>query len=252
MDGTQIYLILAIGSLGMLIMAGAIITFVVFYQKRMMREQVKRQALEAEYQRKMMEAALDSQEEERRRVAGDLHDSVGAMLSAVRMGLITLSRKDPSLAERMQQSKEMLDDTIESVRRISRDLMPSTLEKFGLLQAVHELCNRFEETAHIPIEYHEQADQLRLSKKQEMFAFRIVQEVLNNILKHARATQIVVHVSGDSELCIEMADNGIGFDAEAVKADPSGRGLGLFNMENRARLLGGSVRFEKIYPAGAA
>lgn len=251
MDVSQVYLILAVGSLGMLIMAAAIVTFVVFYQKRMMREQLKRQALEAEYQRKMMEAALESQEEERRRVAGDLHDSVGAMLSAVRMGLITLSRKDPSLAERMHQSKEMLDDTIESVRRISRDLMPSTLEKFGLLQAVHELCNRFEETAHIPIQYLEQAEPLRLSKKQEMFAFRIVQEVLNNILKHARATQIVVQVSSRPDLCIEVADNGIGFDAEAIKADPGGKGLGLFNMENRARLLGGSVKFKSNEPSGS-
>ncbi len=134
-DHSNFILIFSLATVGMLILAASIILFVVFYQKKMIQEQLKRQQLELEYQQKMMEAALESQENERRRVAGDLHDSIGAMLSTIRVSLITQARRDNADLESINQSKKMLDDTIESVRRISRDLMPSTLEKFGLAHA---------------------------------------------------------------------------------------------------------------------
>ena len=82
----QVALLIAIGTVGMLLLAIAIILFMVFYQKKMIQEQLKRQQLELTYQQKMMEAALESQENERRRVAGDLHDSIGGMLSTIRVG----------------------------------------------------------------------------------------------------------------------------------------------------------------------
>src|SRR5215510_3796250 len=130
----QVALMIAIGTVGMFLLAIAIILFMVFYQKRMLQEQYKRQQMELDHQHKMMEAALESQEQERRRLAGELHDSIGAMLSTIRVGITTLARQVPD-PKSLEQSKEMLDDTITSVRRISRDLMPSTLEKFGFVQA---------------------------------------------------------------------------------------------------------------------
>src|SRR5687768_3477261 len=142
----QIYLIIAVAIVAMLVMSGAIILFVVFYQKRMIKEQLKRQALEFEYQQKMMQAELESQESERRKLAADLHDSIGGMLSTIRVGMSTVAKGLPN-PHSIDETKRMLDDTISSVRRISRDLMPSTLEKFGLTYAIKELCERFEQTA---------------------------------------------------------------------------------------------------------
>jgi two-component system NarL family sensor kinase len=123
--------IFSLATVGMLILAGTIIVFVVFYQKRMIQEQVVRQQLELDYQQRMMEAALESQENERRRLSSELHDSIGAMLSTVRVGITTLARQIPD-PQMLEQSKQMLDDTINSVRRISRDLMPSTLENYAI------------------------------------------------------------------------------------------------------------------------
>lgn len=137
----QIAVFVAIGTVGMLLLAAAIILFMVFYQKSMLQEQVKRQQLELNHQTKIMEAVLESQELERKRVAADLHDSIGGMLSAIRVGLFTVSRHlpDPAL---LDQQKKMLDETIGSVRSLSRDLMPATLERFGLGHALREMCEQ--------------------------------------------------------------------------------------------------------------
>jgi signal transduction histidine kinase len=248
----QVYLIIAVGVVAMLLMAGSIILFVLYYQKRMVQEQFKRQQLELDYQKKMMEAALESQENERRRVAGDLHDSIGAMLSTIRVSLITQAKRANADVDSITESKKMLDDTIESVRRISRDLMPSTLEKFGLAQAVKEMCERFQSTAALPITYMEEGDLQPISKKRELMIFRIIQEIINNALKHAHATSISVAFSSDEKyLTVIVQDNGIGFDVEEHKNDKRlGKGLGLFNIENRARLVSADVEFHSAPQQG--
>jgi signal transduction histidine kinase len=234
-ETVQVYLIIAVGVVAMLLMAGSIILFVLYYQKRMVQEQFKRQQLELDYQKKMMEAALESQENERRRVAGDLHDSIGAMLSTIRVSLITQAKKAHADIDSISESKKMLDDTIESVRRISRDLMPSTLEKFGLAQAVKEMCERFQSTAALPIVYSEDGDILPLSKKREL--------MINNALKHARATSIVVAFKADENfLRIVVEDNGVGFNVEEQHSGNGG--LGLFNIENRTRLVSATASFQ--------
>ncbi len=107
----QIALLIAIGTVAMLVLAIAIITFMVFYQKKMIQEQLNRQKLEMEYQQKMMLAALESQEMDAKSVAGDLHDSIGGMLSAIRVGLTTIARQLPDPGA-LDQPKKILDDTI--------------------------------------------------------------------------------------------------------------------------------------------
>lgn len=248
---TQIYLIIAVAIVAMLLMAGSIVVFVVFYQKRMIKEQLKRQVLEVEYQQKMMQAELQSQESERRRLAADLHDSIGGMLSTIRVGLVTMGRLLPD-PQGISETKQMLDDTISSVRRISHDLMPSTLEKFGLIQAIKELCDRFQATSRIEITFSEPGNIPPIEQQRELMIFRVVQELLNNAIKHARANIIQVTILINVELYVSVEDDGIGFDAEVQKNDKRiGHGLGLFNMENRARLLGGRIEHENGRPQGS-
>lgn len=244
-------LIFSIATVGMLVLSGAIILFVVFYQKKMIQEKLKRQALELSYQQKMMEAALESQENERRRVAADLHDSIGAMLSTVRVGITTIA-KQMAEPQSLDVPKQMLDDTIASVRRISRDLMPSTLDKFGFSHAVKEMCERFQATALMPIQWHEHGDIKPMSKSRELILYRIVQELINNALKHSQATEINVNAWDENEIVLSVEDNGIGFNPDEFKTPSmNGRGLGLFNIENRARVLGARIEFEKNRKKGS-
>jgi two-component system, NarL family, sensor kinase len=245
-DPQEFFLMFAVASIGMLMLAGAIVLFVVFYQKRMLQEQFKRQAMEFDYQQKMMQAELESQESERRRLAADLHDSIGGMLSTIRVGISTMAKTLPN-PQSIDETKRMLDDTISSVRRISRDLMPSTLEKFGLTYAIKELCERFHQTSKIPIYFSENGEIPKLDAQRELMIFRIAQELLNNAIKHSQATMINVTTQmSNKQLSLSVDDNGIGFDAEFLKTDSTGtKGLGLYNIENRARLLGGEISFEK-------
>jgi two-component system, NarL family, sensor kinase len=250
-EGSQFALIFSLATVGMLLLAGFIILFVVFYQKKMIQEQLKRQQLELDFQIKMMEATLESEENERRRLAGELHDSVGGMLSTVRVGLAAIAKQlpDPKLIE---LSKQMLDDTLVSVRRISLDLMPSTLEKFGLNPALREVCERMQATSLTPVNFFEQGDIKPMDSKRALKIFRIVQELLNNAIKHAQASAIDVNVAAGDLLRISVEDDGIGFDPTAKHLPTeNGSGLGLYNMENRTRLLNARLEFDTQVKKGS-
>jgi two-component system, NarL family, sensor kinase len=248
---SQFALIFSLATVAMLVLAGFIILFVVYYQKKMVQEQLKRQQLELDFQHKMMEATLESEENERRRLAGDLHDSVGGMLSTIRVGLTAIGRQlpDPRLIE---HSKQMLDETLTSVRRISLDLMPSTLEKFGLIPALKELCERFEAASLIPVNFYEQGEVRPVAASRELKIYRIVQELINNAIKHAQPNLIKVKVSGGERLEISVEDDGKGFDPDLRYVNkPGGSGLGLYNMENRARLLNAKLEFDTHVTIGS-
>ena len=140
----------------------------------------------------------------------------------------------------------MLDDTIASVRRISRDLMPATLEKFGFLNAIKELCERFQATSKIEIKFSEPDEFPTIDKQRQLMLFRIVQELLNNAIKHANATSIHVTIQNENGIHVTVEDDGVGFDpVHEMKDNQNGKGLGLFNIENRARLLGGKLVYPK-------
>lgn len=248
---SQFALIFSLATVGMLLLAGFIILFVVFYQKKMIQEQLKRQQLELDFQNKMMEATMESEENERRRLAGDLHDSVGGMLSTVRVGLTAIAKQlpDPQLIE---LSKQMLDDTLVSVRRISLDLMPSTLEKFGLIPALREICERMQATSLTPVNFSEHGELRPIDTKRALKIFRIVQELINNAIKHAQASSINVNVIVGELLEISVEDDGIGFDPSAKHSvTQNGSGLGLYNMENRTRLLNAKLEFDTNIKKGS-
>jgi two-component system, NarL family, sensor kinase len=250
-SGNQIVLIFALGTAGMLFMAVAIILFVSFYQKRMISEQLRRTALEVEYQRKMLLAALESQENERQRVSKDLHDDVGMMLMTVRAQVNALVGKalSDSMADDLRQ---LVDETHETVRRISWDLKPSTLERFGLAQTVKEMGSRLSVSGAVPVLFSEEGDPASLDKQQETLVFRVIQESVSNALRHAQANTIEVRFRWEHEnLLIEIADDGIGFNfPNAGNKMKVHLGLGLINLENRAALLDGALSFDKNNPTG--
>jgi two-component system NarL family sensor kinase len=237
---SEFTLMFAIATSGMLVLALAIVFFVLFYQKRMLANKLRQQQLESEYQQKMLLASLQSQESERRRIAGDLHDSIGAMLSAVRVSLSTLVRKEAQIAPHVEQTKKILDETIDSVRRISRDLMPSTLEKFGLSFALKEMCEQYATVSGVNIEFAQEGAPVPVDKSKEVMIFRIVQEFFNNSLKHSAADRILLSMNWSPELNIVIEDNGKGFDVREHQS----KGLGLFNMENRARIIQAALNIE--------
>jgi len=247
----QVALIIIVGTVAMLLLSSAIVLFMVIYQKKMFQEQVKRQQLELGYQQKLMEAVLESQENERRRLAGDLHDSIGGMLSTIRVGLTSISRQIDH-PEIINQPKQMLDETISSVRSLSLDLMPPTLDRFGLTFAIKELCERLQVSAHVPVVFHEGEEARNLPRSTQLMIFRVAQELINNAVKHSNASAINVTLGGTNQFELIVEDNGSGFDVESVRQHSSkGNGLGLYNIENRARVLNATLQIEASKKKGS-
>jgi signal transduction histidine kinase len=239
----------SIATVGIVVLAVAIVVFVIYYQKRMLEEKLRQQTLESDYQQKMLLAAMESQENERQRIAGDLHDSIGAMLSTIRLNVATLSRQLNKIDD-FQQAKKMIDDTIDSVRKISRDLMPATLQQFGLMQAVKEICTQYAAVSGIPIEYLQQGEDLHLDRNKEIMVFRIVQELLNNAIKHAQCSSIQVIINTQNSFRLEVNDNGVGFNFDEKRQQA--KGIGLYNIQNRASLLSATLVYERNRPSGTS
>lgn len=238
-----IYVTLFAGTLIMLVLSCALILFIVFYHRRNLRRQAEVYALQADHQRALLESVLHAVENERRRFAQDLHDEIGGALSALRMQLSRLATRPAQndLDEIAGVGKEVVDSAVESVRRIAYDMLPPGLEVFGLGYAAGELCKRTEAMTKLHITYSGDPE-LRLSNKHhELMLYRILQELLNNAVKHSAAQQVEVRL-GPVQQGVELfySDDGAGFDAAAA----AGSGLGLKNMESRVQFFNGNLQVE--------
>jgi len=229
-----------LGTAGMLVLVVAIVLFVIVYQKRVLRAQLEKQQLEVGYQQKMLEAALESQENERRRIAADLHDSIGAMLATVKLGMGNMLRSGKT--EDQDFTRNVLDETISTVRKISRDLMPSTLEHYGLNAALREFCERLQQASDSTFLFVEEGESSPLSLRESSTLYRIAQELVSNAVKHSGADTITISLTWKKPaLMLVVKDNGSGFSVEEKKKQNGG--LGLYNLENRARVLGAALTY---------
>ncbi|WP_425576736.1 sensor histidine kinase [Nibrella saemangeumensis] len=227
-------------------MAIFIVVFVAYYQQKQVKQQLALKELQEKYRRELMAATFQGQEQERRRLARDLHDEIGTMLSVTKMSLNQLDRKltdNVPASLLLQRTRSLLDETMSNVRRISRDLVPTTLDRFGLVAALEELIEKTTDgDIHIQLECNATLD--NLTSPMEVMLYRIAQELVNNGIKHARATQITIQLfCQENEVRLSVVDNGHGFDFDDVMKDRD-RGLGLRNIESRLSVVDGHVTFD--------
>ena len=180
-------------------------------------------------------------EQERTRIAREIHDDLGGNLTAIKMALMMLTQRlpdDPLLLERAEYVDALVDRTIEAVHRISLDLRPSMLD-FGLVAALEWQSREFEKQNGISCAFSSSEKEIDLSLDHATALFRIFQEALTNIAKHARASQVTVRLHArDGQLCLSIADNGVGI-AQADRMKP--QSFGLRGMSERAKALGGTM-----------
>lgn len=238
---SEIVLTYFVGTFGMITLAGAIFFFFVTYQKRLLKKELEINKMKAEQQEEILRNTILAQEKERKRIAQDLHDEVGAMLSVVKLNVSRFERKseNESIKNLAQETKIYLEDVITQVRRISRALMPPSLEKLGLDFVVEELVNWVNKSDDIQIVYRKSGSPLRFNHKKELAVFRIIQELLNNAIKHAQASVIQINARYCTDrIALSVCDNGIGFELEQMTKT----GLGLRNLESRSQIL--NARFK--------
>ncbi len=243
-ESNSIIFIYFIGTLGMILLALSVFFFFVIYQKKMLTKQLELNETRARQQEEILQNTISAQEKERKRIAQDLHDEVGAMLSVVKLNIGRIEKKseEPVAKELAAETKNYLDEVITQVRRISRSLLPPSLEKLGLYFALEELANWVNKAEQLKIICWKSGDQFRFESKKELAVFRIVQELLNNALKHSGASVININTrfSLNGYLMISVTDNGKGFLLE----EKMNTGLGLKNLESRTQIMGAKLKMK--------
>jgi len=216
-------------------LVGVIILFfiisIVQYHRRYVRLQLDR-----------ILAEITILENERKRIAGDLHDSLGPLLSAVKLNMGSIETENPFERQVLDKSSRYIDEIISNMREISYNLLPNSLERKGLLEAVREFIGHLNGTVPLHIQLHCWKE-IVIPKEKEIHVFRMVQEIIHNTVKHAEARHLHIGISHESNRLLLMTkDDGHGFDAQ--KAREASGGLGLRSLESRAEILRGTLSIE--------
>lgn len=212
------------------------------FRNRQKLQQAKITELEKDNQLLVIDAMLKGQEEERSRIAKDLHDGLGGMLSGTKLSFMNMKENlvlTPENAILFDKSLSMLDNTIGDLRKVAHNLMPEALVKYGLVEALRDFCDSVQSSTHLKIVYQTFGDSRKLSNTAEVFIYRIIQELVNNAVKHAEANQIIVQLTTNSnKIGIAVEDDGKGFDATAIT---NRKGDGLDNIKYRVQYLNGTI-----------
>lgn len=207
-----------------------------FYFRRQVHTQTREFSLK---QSARMNAIIETEERERKRIAEELHDGLGQLLSTARLNIsgveTTLPEKDAQL---WKNSLTLLDEACSEVRSISHNMMPGALIRSGLIEAVNDLANKISDSGKIQVEFNTELEQ-RFPETVEIAVYRIVQEILNNMIKHSGADKITIdmNIVGD-HLRLHIADNGRSFDVKTIR---SSEGIGWKNIYSRVEILNGEI-----------
>lgn len=233
-----------------LFLAGGIISFVILYYQRVRHHQLTLRDNELKQQLNLLNAAINAQEEERQRIGADIHDDIGPMLATTKLLLnkFIYLKNDAETKTHVKRVGEQLDEVIDQVRAVAKNLVPQVLIEFGLTEAVEELCTRISEAGALTAEFtfHQSLPQLQIVE--QLALFRIIQEFCNNTLKHAEAQNLRISFQTNSnEFVVVLQDDGAGITV--IQFD-NPTGLGINNMQARARSIGAIMELEGRNPHG--
>jgi two-component system, NarL family, sensor kinase len=240
MEGSvDVFVFLFVGMFTLVLLAGAVVLFFFLYQKKVLRQQLQVSELQTAHREELLHNNIEQIEIERQRIATDLHDELGSIFSTLKLKITQIERHT-NPEQLLSESREIIDAGIGSVRRISHAITPPGLEMFGLPDALTNLLDK-NSTPQTRLALHCPESFPRLDSKAELGLYRIAQELLNNSIRHAQASEVTLHLRcRDHQICFEYADNGRGFDPTALLQC---RGLGLKSIEARANYLNANIEW---------
>lgn len=233
----------------MLLLAVAIITFFIVYQKRLLKEQRRLQKVKDDYQRQLLGFSISIQEKERVRIGQDMHDEIGSALSAIKMLVNQLPNNDIESHQLISGIKNGLSNTISDVRTIANNLFPSVLAKFGLADALHHQVKVLSASNTLKIDMMIDA-KFELNYEYELAIYRIMQELINNVINHANAKNLLIILNQTTECILAtIKDDGCGFDAEIIE-DLIQTGIGIKSIQTRVAAMQATLKITSKKNAG--
>ncbi len=188
-----------------------------------------------------LNSMLQGQEQERKRLAQEIHDGVGPVLSTIKMSLANIESEfeaaDKKLSTQFRKSYQMIDEVASDIRAISHNLLPKVLIDFGLKDALQTICEKVEEAKNLEVDFINSGVSQRLDEATELGLYRVCQELINNTLKYAEANKITIQlIKHQHEVIVMYEDDGKGFYPDAVS-----EGIGMMNIHHRVKALAGEV-----------
>ncbi len=229
----------AIGGIIILSLVTLLAAVLWFFKRKQYKTQLHHESERNQMKEEQIRAVIKSQEKERKRFAMDLHDDFGQLISALKLNVSKV--KEASIN---QKSGEILDSMYSSLKNIAFDLMPHTLFEKGLEEAIDELCSQVNASGNIRMSFQSFEIQDKIDGEQKVAVYRIVQEIVSNILKYANARKINISVTDLGEgLTLLIEDDGQGFDVESFKHS---KGNGWKNIQSRLNLMHGEIEFDTV------
>ena len=216
-----------------------------YYKRFRMKQERQLQAEIIHQQDIASKGIIEAEERERKRIAGDLHDGIGQLFSAVKMNLSAISSSikfdDQQTADSYDKTLAMVDESCKEVRSISHQMMPNTLLKYGLASAVRDFISKID-TRQLKVQLEISGLNQRLDSNTETVLYRVLQETVNNVIKHAGASQLDIQLNKEEDgITATIEDNGKGFDMTTIEQR---EGIGLKNIRTRIEYLKGHVEFD--------
>ncbi len=228
--------------LAMVLMAMVLILFFYFSRKKIIEKELEKRDLEIAYQKDLLKSVIITQEDERKRIAQDLHDDISSKLNIVSLNSQLLKTPNLSEAEILEISDNIIDLTkkaLDNSRRIAHDLLPPVFEKFGLEAGIQELCLEISTTKLVKIDFVNNINFDFSDNDKHLHVFRILQELINNSIRHGNAKNISILMNEiDNIKTLKYNDDGIGFD---INNPENKKGLGMKNIASRINFLNGKL-----------
>lgn len=248
-NSTNVTYVVYFGTFGMLLLAIGLIVFIVFHQRKVIYFQLRMKKMQEEQQQMMLQASIQSQEEERQRIAADLHDDAGPLLATVRLYLNEnlIHQDQGTQLQSIYNAKQIIDDTIQLIRNMSHSLIPPTLKNFGLESAVNDMFQKINGSGSISASARFHDYKRRLKLEYELSIFRVLQELVNNTIKHSHSSFIhLTQNKTDQYIYIRMHHDGEGLtQTEYEKLRDTPQGMGLKNIYSRVKILNSKILFER-------
>lgn len=236
------------GTLMMLSLCGGIIWFVILYQRRVIRSQIEIKKINEQKQQELLNASINSEEQERMRIAAELHDDVAPTLASIKLYLSTIAQQSPETAL-ITQSKLLLDESLQKIRNIAHKLQPSTLYYLGLQVSLQSLADTINNSDSMQASYNELKPLPQLPANTELSIYRIVQELTNNIIKHAQAQKMTIEtdISADGLALLTVSHDGTGITQQLFEELVYKKGaIGLKNIVTRLKSIQASIQFRQV------
>lgn len=240
----NISLILGASSI-LLLITLFIVMLVMAYLKRDLKHLKEKETMEADFEKQILQSQLETQEETLNQLSIEIHDNVGQLLNSTKLLIGITQRSLPEYPDTLRMADETLGKAIQEIRSLSKSLNREWLQQFNFIENLEGEINRINAAKSLQIELFRPAD-LSLKAGEQIILFRIVQEILQNSIKHAQAKNIEINIKEDNEsLSIQITDDGIGFDENAIM-----KSVGILNIKHRTHLLGGTVQWQSVAANG--